>query len=126
MCHCTHREILNKVRIGDFAVDVPSQLGRRFGTARSAVDLNFVADVVSRKTSSYYGAFVGEIYRRKKIENTDLSRGNRVVNPRPFINVPITYFFSFSCLKTTRALRSGVAVASLEATEAAAQPALKD
>ena len=66
MCHCTHREILNKVRIGDFAVDVPSQLGRRFGTARSAVDLNFVADVVSRKTSSYYGAFVGEIYRRRK------------------------------------------------------------
>ena len=66
LCHCTHREILNKVRIGDFAVDVPSQLGRRFGTARSAVDLNFVADVVSRKTSSYYGAFVGEIYRRKK------------------------------------------------------------
>ena len=56
----------------------------------------------------------------KKIENTDLSRGNRVVNPTPFINVPITYFFSFSCLKTTRALRSGVAMASLEATEAAA------
>ena len=66
LCHCTHREILNKVRIGDFAVDVPSQLGRRFGTARSAVDLNFVADVVSRKTSGYYRAFVGEIYRRKK------------------------------------------------------------
>ena len=67
------------------------------------------------------GPSSGRSTEEKKIENTDLSRGNsRVVNPRPFINVPITYFFSFSCLKTTRALRSGVAVASLEATEAAA------
>lgn len=75
--NCSHLIMLDLRRIGLFSVDVPLEFGRRFGTIRSAVDVDAVVEVIARKSAGDDRTLVGQVYINVKWSEL---RNYRVIN----------------------------------------------
>ena len=56
--------MLDMIMVSLLPIDVPCQLGRRFGSVTAAVDLDLVPDVIPRIATCDHRPFVRQIWNR--------------------------------------------------------------
>ena len=98
--HDNYRIVLREGEVGLFTVDVPPQLGSRLWPVRRAVDVDLVADVVTREAAGNNWAVVRKIWKPKFTSSLSLFlTGNG--------SYPYLYFYCFCSEKcvTSQVLR---------------------